>query len=94
VVTVAAAGPHEAHLRCGSRLLFRTQGFRDYQLPELSIIAIAVRVVTLLVLSGTSPGVVTLACLRASGRAGRERGAFPAGSPGALLVLPATGLLV
>ena len=36
---------------------------------------------------GVGPGVVTLAWLRAAGRAGRGRRALPAGSPGALLML-------
>ena len=41
-----------------------------------------------LVLGGIGPGVVTVAWLRAAGRAGCGRRAFPGGSPGALLVLP------
>jgi hypothetical protein len=41
-----------------------------------------------LVLCGIGPGVVTVAWLRAAGRAGCGRRAFPGGSPGALLVLP------
>jgi hypothetical protein len=43
--------------------------------------------------AGPVPGAVTIAWLRAAGRADRGRRAFPGGSPGALLVLPvvATG---
>ncbi len=52
----------------------------------------AVRAVALPVRGGIGPGVVTLAWLRAAGRAGCGRRALPAGSPGALLMLAGGGL--
>ena len=69
MVTVAAAGLHEAHLPGGARLLFRTQVRRNYQLPESSIVAMAARAVALPRAGRCRSGVVTLAWLRAAGRA-------------------------
>jgi hypothetical protein len=89
VVIVATAGLHEAHLPGGARLLFRAQGCRNsecrLQWPSGCRAA--------LLRGGTGPGVVTLAWLRAAGRAGCGAARVPRReSPGALPVLPVTGL--